>query len=125
VLAAALVFLNFSGGTLTDAFEQLILISTLTTLFPYVFSAGAQMLWVMTGRAELKPSQFWRQFVVVALALAYAILAVAGAGTESVYWGFLIILIGLPVYLWIVAPWAKSRQLDSGTAVHDDVHSSS
>lgn len=120
VLAAAMVFLNFSGGELTSAFEQLLLISTLTTLFPYVFSAGAQMLWVITGRAEMKRSTFFRQIAVVALALLYSIMAVAGAGTEAVFYGFLIILVGLPIYIWIVSPWIKSQKLDSGAPVHDD-----
>ena len=123
ILAGVLVFFNFSGGTLTEAFVQLILISTLTTLFPYVFSAGAQMLDVMRGKADMTSGAFARQMTVVVLALAYAILAVAGAGADSVYWGFLIVLLGLPVYIFIVAPWSKARKLDGGAAVHDDVQS--
>ena len=30
---------------------------------------------------------------------AYSMLAIAGAGAETVYWGFLLLLAGLPVYV--------------------------
>jgi APA family basic amino acid/polyamine antiporter len=123
VLAGILVFFNFSGGTLTEAFVQLILISTLTTLFPYVFSAGAQLIDVLRGKADMTRGTFARQMTVVVLAMAYSILAVAGAGADVVYWGFLIVLLGLPVYIFIVAPWSKSAKLDGGAAVHHDSQS--
>jgi hypothetical protein len=29
-------------------------------------------------------------------------IAVGGAGAEAVYWGFLLLLSGLPVYVWVV-----------------------
>jgi hypothetical protein len=41
---------------------------------------------------------------VAALAFAYALFAIGGAGAEVVYWGFLLLIAGLPVYVWIVRP---------------------
>ncbi|HET8661374.1 MAG TPA: hypothetical protein VFM55_20550, partial [Micromonosporaceae bacterium] len=38
---------------------------------------------------------------VAGLALAYAIWTVAGSGYEVVYKGFLLILLGIPVFLWM------------------------
>jgi basic amino acid/polyamine antiporter, APA family len=42
---------------------------------------------------------------IAALAFVYSVYAVGGAGAETVYWGFLLILCGLPVYVLM----ARSR----------------
>jgi APA family basic amino acid/polyamine antiporter len=39
---------------------------------------------------------------VGALAFAYSLWAIGGAGAEVVYWGLLLLLAGLPVYVWVV-----------------------
>ncbi len=36
---------------------------------------------------------------IAALAFAYSLWAIGGAGAETVYWGFLLLLAGLPVYV--------------------------
>ena len=33
-------------------------------------------------------------------AFAYALWAIGGAGADVVYWGFLLLMAGLPVYVW-------------------------
>ena len=40
--------------------------------------------------------------VVAALAFGYAVWTIAGSGYEFVYKGVLLLLGGIPVYLWIV-----------------------
>jgi Flp pilus assembly protein TadB len=47
---------------------------------------------------------------VSALAFLYTIVAVAGAGADIVYWGFLLLLAGLPVYVW------RQRARDAASA---------
>ena len=39
--------------------------------------------------------------IVAALAFAYSLWAIGGAGPEVVYWGFLLLIAGLPVYVWV------------------------
>ena len=39
--------------------------------------------------------------VVSLLAFAFSLWAIAGAGQEIVYWGFLLLMLGVPVYVWI------------------------
>jgi len=41
------------------------------------------------------------------LAFAYSLWAIVGAGRDAVFWGFLLLLAGVPVYAWLrrrVAP---------------------
>jgi APA family basic amino acid/polyamine antiporter len=39
--------------------------------------------------------------VVSTLAFVYAMCAIGGAGPETVFYGFLLLLAGLPVYVWV------------------------
>jgi APA family basic amino acid/polyamine antiporter len=39
--------------------------------------------------------------VISILAFVYSLWAIAGAGQEIVYWGFLFLMAGVPIYVWI------------------------
>lgn len=94
VLGSALVAMNYARG-LVDLFTFIILLSTLSTLVPYVFCSMA--VWLMPGQ----PRPAGGAAVVSALAFVYAIFAVYGAGAETVFYGFLWLLAGLPVFVWL------------------------
>lgn len=93
VLATALIASNYTRG-LVDLFTFIILLATLATLIPYTFCALAAF---RVGNATM--SQGMR--VVAGFAFLYSIWAIGGAGAETVYWGFLLLLAGLPVYVWV------------------------
>ena len=96
-LTTALVLLNYTRG-LVELFTFFILLSTLNTLIPYVFSSLALFLLAEKGGQALP-----RGIAVVAiLAFAYSLWAMAGAGAETIYWGFLLLIAGLPVYVFLV-----------------------
>jgi APA family basic amino acid/polyamine antiporter len=40
--------------------------------------------------------------VAAAGAFAYSLWAIAGAGQEAIYWGFLLLVVGLPVYVFVI-----------------------
>lgn len=94
VLGSLLVGMNYSRG-LVDLFTFIILLATLSTLVPYVFCSLA--VWLMPNA----PRPAGIAAVVSALAFLYAMFAIAGAGVEAVFYGFLWLLAGLPVYVWI------------------------
>jgi basic amino acid/polyamine antiporter, APA family len=97
VLTTALVLLNYTRG-LVELFTFFILLSTLNTLIPYVFSSLALFLLPERGREALP-----RGIAAAAiLAFAYSLWAMAGAGAETIYWGFLLLIAGLPVYVFLV-----------------------
>lgn len=94
VLTTGLIALNASRG-LVELFTFIILLGTLNALVPYVFSSLAGFLIdrrLSAGRGGL----------IGALAFLYSLWMIGGAGTEVVYWGFLLLLSGLPVYVWVV-----------------------
>jgi len=95
VLSTALVAMNYSKN-LVDLFTFIILLATLSTLVPYAFCA-------MAGFMRRGPRMTAGASVIAALAFAYALWAIGGAGAEVVYWGFLLLMAGLPVYAWVVS----------------------
>ena len=93
VLGTVLVAMNYSQG-LVQLFTFIILLATLSTLIPYVFCSLA--VWLMPGH----PRPVGAAAVVSALAFTYAMFAIGGAGAETVFYGFLLLLGGLPLYVW-------------------------
>jgi APA family basic amino acid/polyamine antiporter len=94
LLSTALIAMNYSRG-LVDLFTLIILLATLSTLVPYAFCSLAALL---AGRRQPWPA---RASIVAALAFIYSLFAIGGAGTEVIYWGTLLLVAGLPVYVWV------------------------
>jgi APA family basic amino acid/polyamine antiporter len=99
-LATLLVAMNYSHG-LVALFTFIILLATLSTLVPYVFCALAIFLDRDDTRsvATRLPAGM---SIVAGLAFVYALFAIGGAGPDVVYWGFLLLMSGLPVYVRVV-----------------------
>ncbi len=96
VLATLLILMNYTRG-LVGLFTFAILLSTLTALVPYVLSSVARLrLLALEGRGASRAG-----IVVASAAFLYSFWAIAGAGEEVVYLGFLLLLAGLPVYAWL------------------------
>lgn len=100
VLSSVLVAMNYSRG-LVALFTFIILLSTLSTLVPYVFCALATFLEGDDRRAAVARLPAGAA-IVAGIAFVYALFAIGGAGADVVYWGFLLLLSGLPVYVWVV-----------------------
>jgi len=92
-LATALVAMNYTRG-LVDLFTFMILLATLNTLIPYVFSSLA--IFLLRDRHQKLTAGV---ALVAALAFVYSFWAMGGAGAETVYYGFLLLIAGLPVFV--------------------------
>jgi APA family basic amino acid/polyamine antiporter len=94
VIAALLILMNYTRG-LVGTYEVIILISTFFTLVPYMLCSLAE---VLLGRG-VKPRM--PNIMLTSLAFAFALWAAAGAGRDTLYWGTLVMLAGLPMYVWL------------------------
>lgn len=88
-LATSLLVLNYADG-LVAAFTFLISMSTLGTLLPYALSAMAEI------KFSLRSARAWT--MIALLALVYSVIAMAGAGLMTLFWGAVLIVAGLPIY---------------------------
>lgn len=96
-LATGLVIASYSR-TLVALFTFILLISTSAILLPYAASNAA---WLRRGSGGGRG--------VAALALLYSLYALAGAGMEALAWGAVLLLAGVPVYLWQQRQRAKRQ----------------
>ncbi len=88
-LASLLIAANFSRS-LVQLFTFSILLSTAAILLPYLVDSAA---WLWRGERK-------GRFVAV-FAFAYSLYALVGTGAESLLWGGVLLLAGLPVYAWM------------------------
>ena len=93
VLITLIVAANYTKG-LVGAFTFIILLATLTTLVPYAFSSMALVVSDLR-RGEAPPA---RRVTVALLAFAFSVWAIVGSGAETVMWGCVLLLVGVPVY---------------------------
>ena len=97
-ITTVLVVLNASRD-LVGLFTFVLLLGTLNALVPYAFSSLAVLLLRREDGARLPVTR--GLVIVAALAFVYSLFAIGGAGADVVYWGFLLLLMGLPVYVLI------------------------
>jgi APA family basic amino acid/polyamine antiporter len=98
VFASVLVAANYTKA-LVAMFTGMILLSTLASLIPFVFCAMADLMLAARERTRGSREPMAAGAVVAALAFVYGILAIAGSGRETVFWGFLTLLCGIPFYV--------------------------
>jgi APA family basic amino acid/polyamine antiporter len=97
VLTTGLIAMNFSRG-LVELYTFIILLATLSTLVPYAFCALAAF---MIQRQDTRMRLGAAGTAVCVGAFAYSLWAIGGAGADVVYWGFLLLIAGLPVYVYV------------------------
>lgn len=97
-LISMLMLMNFTKG-LTDTFTFMILLTAVVVLVPFLFSAAAYGIIILRNknwRHEGKGNLF-----IAVMAFAYSLWALIGSGQQTVYWGFIAILTGIPFYVWM------------------------
>jgi APA family basic amino acid/polyamine antiporter len=101
IIASAIIALNYTRG-LVNAFNFLILLATLATLIPYVFSSMAVLL--LQDRRDARAVTSAGVWTVATLAFLYAMWAIIGSGRDAVFWGFVLFIAGIPLYVMLVRP---------------------
>ena len=86
--------------SLGDQFTFIILLATLSTLIPYVFSAVAELVIFKREREKFRGERLAGASVIAVVALLYSLWAISGSGWETVFWGVVLLLAGLPIYWW-------------------------
>ena len=117
ILTTVLIATNYSRG-LVQLFTFIILLATLSTLVPYAFCSLAPFMLARRGKADVKARAAGLDAgvgdgftagmhlnagaaLVCMGAFAYSLWAIGGAGADVVYWGFLLLMAGLPVYVYV------------------------
>lgn len=97
ILASILMAMSFTRG-LVGAYTFILLLATMTNVLAYAFAAlAALIVKVPDGAAE--KGRRMREGAVAFLAFLICMGVIASSGAETVYWGFLLLMAGFPVYV--------------------------
>jgi len=101
IAANILLILNYVGS-LNSAFNFMLLLATLAFLPAYSFSAAAEIVLLKKHSVDFNIWNFLKNSFVALLAFGYSIYAIYGTGSEVVMYGFILMLVGIPVYLYMM-----------------------
>ncbi|MCB0489726.1 MAG: amino acid permease [Cyclobacteriaceae bacterium] len=105
IFISVLVFMNYTKG-LVEQFQFLVLLTTVMVLVPYLFSSASYLM-LLFEEKHLKTGGWARAIFLSTGGFAFSIWAIAGSGEQSVFWGFLMLLAGIPFYMWNI--WKRNR----------------
>ena len=90
--------LYFTDTTL-GVFDTIVQLSVLTTLLPHLYTAAAE--WLLRRRGDALPATGrMRTQIVAIIAFVFVLWSMYGIGPEITRWAFLVILAGIPLYIW-------------------------
>lgn len=97
-LATAMVLIQASGAPGVRAFYNLVVsLSTMTAVIPYAFCALAVGLVAARASGNGKVP---RVTVVEGIAFVFSLFTIYGCGPTPVLYGVILLLLGIPVYVW-------------------------
>lgn len=100
VFITILMIMNYTKE-LVELFTFVILLATLTCLVPYVFTAMAELMIFIKDREKFSGQKLLGSSIISIFAFIYSIWAIIGSGQETVYWGFVLLMCGIPIYVWM------------------------
>ena len=109
VFVSVFMCMNYSKG-LVAQFKFLILLSTLTVLIPYLFCTAAYMVLRLQHTFKTKMSIVWA-ILLASTAFLFSMWMIIGSGQETVYWGFLLSMSSVPIYVWAIWKRDHDKQL--------------
>jgi basic amino acid/polyamine antiporter, APA family len=114
ILGSLSLGLYFTDTTL-GVFDTIVQLSVLTTLLPHLYTAAAE--WMLRRRGDALPeSRGMRPQIVAIVAFAFVLWSMYGIGPTITRWAFLVILAGIPLYVW----FKTRRQEDHGMRIAEE-----
>lgn len=101
IIITILMFMNNSKN-LANQFKLLILLSTFFTLLPYLFTTVSYLIVRAKQAIKYSSAKTVSAIAVSLLAFSFSMWMIIGSGQEIVYWGFIMLMMGVPFYVYMV-----------------------
>jgi APA family basic amino acid/polyamine antiporter len=99
LLVTLLVLVN-GQGELVEVFNVIILLGTMAGVVPYVLCAAALLHLMAVRPTDFGRHENGRLLWIGCSAFLYSIWALYGTGERAIFWGFLVMMVGIPFYTW-------------------------
>jgi APA family basic amino acid/polyamine antiporter len=101
IIITLLMFMNNSKN-LAGQFKLLILLSTFFTLLPYLLTTVSYLIVRAKQAATYTKTKTITAIVISIIAFSFSMWMIIGSGQEIVYWGFIMLMMGVPFYVYMV-----------------------
>lgn len=105
LLSSVVMLMNFSDS-LVSQFTFMVNLTVLACLVPYLFVSAAYTIIVLQKNKE-PSSSILKTVILGLLGFLYSLWAIYGSTAEVVFYGFLLLLLGIPFY--VLMQWNKSK----------------
>lgn len=99
ILVNILLIMNYQKG-MVSSFTFITILATLSFLPVYLLTAAAEIMLMFKDSKEFTFWIFIKKSTVPLLAFIYTIWTIYGSGAETVMWGFIMMLMGIPFYIY-------------------------
>ena len=104
LLSSVVMLMNFSDSLVTQ-FTFMVNLTVLACLVPYLFVSAAYIIIVLQKNKDT--SSILKTVILGLLGFLYSLWAIYGSTAEVVFYGFLLLLLGIPFY--VLMQWNKSK----------------
>lgn len=99
ILVNILLVMNYQKG-MVSAFTFITILATLSFLPVYLLSVSAEIMLLFKEEKDFSFKIFIKKSIIPLMAFAYSIWTIYGSGAETVMWGFILMLVGIPFYIY-------------------------
>lgn len=98
----SIVLAMTASPDLADQFQIVILMSVFASLLPYMYAVIALPI-IMAAKKMDKGSKFYIYVVLAVIGMAYSLFALLGSGSDSMFWGVVMLMCTIPLYSFVAA----------------------
>lgn len=110
VLITLLLTMRY-GASLVDQFTLISLLATLASLIPYIYTSVAEVMIYIREPEKFNHRRLTSSAILAMLAFAYTYWLIYGAGVQIVFYGVLLLLSSIPVYLLLQVKAIESHDV--------------
>ncbi|NUU67408.1 histidine-histamine antiporter [Enterobacteriaceae bacterium BIT-l23] len=105
----SLVLMMTASPNLAKQFEVVILMSVFASLLPYMYALISLPI-IMVSKKLNRGRSFMFYCVMVVIGMIYSIFALLGSGTDSMFWGVVMMMVTIPLFCFVAAGRSKKGE---------------
>ena len=109
LLPSLLMLWSYTTATGLTVFTDLVDLTVVTVAIPYLFSACAQLAYLVSRRRRVQGWQLVRDLAIAGAGVLFSMWVTFAAGYQSVYQALILVLAGVVLYAFL-----KARREDTG-----------
>ena len=101
VLPSVLMLWAYTTATGLTVFTDLVALTVVTVAIPYLFSACAQLSWLVSGRRTVQGWLLVRDLAITGASVLFSLWVTFAAGYQAVYLAMFVVLVGVIIYAFM------------------------